>query len=415
MGWLDNLQNIKFAITTGDGKTYYPLWKSGEKSKDFNTTVFNFIDVPGSLVERKRPQSSKYPLVFWFQGDDNVEQSEAFEKSAEDKRIWTVIHPFYGTIKGQPVSIARNDNNYNLTEITVDFWESIDVDYPNSNFSVQDNTLARKDACLESSAKSYAAKDVFKSEDIQKNKTANNLVASSFTNTISSIPKEDNLVGEDVYANYQTALSSAQKTSDNLLDDAFKAIQQSQSLLDLPSSLDTSVKIKLQDYLIAYSKLKGILKTVADKLFFQSMGAACISSYCNASVNFQDGDFQTIPEVEAAVSDLITMYEDYLLILDQNSVSIYDVENVFQPDASVQSDLNDIVNFTVGNLYQLAFEAQQERIVHTSKDTNLILLTHRYLGLDATDENIERFRTINNIKLKELFKIKKGRAIKYYV
>jgi hypothetical protein len=69
---------------------------------------------------------------------------------------------------------------------------------------------------------------------------------------------------------------------------------------------------------------------------------------------------------------------------------------------------------TVSNLFDLAFDAQQERVVYLPKDSNLVLLTHKYMGL-ANDENMQRFREINNIKLKELFRIKKGRKIKYYV
>jgi len=92
----------------------------------------------------------------------------------------------------------------------------------------------------------------------------------------------------------------------------------------------------------------------------------------------------------------------------------YDIDNNYQPNPIVQSELHDLVMFTIANLFDLAFDAQQERVVYLPKDSNLVLLTHKYMGL-ANDENMQRFREINNIKLKELFRIKKGRKIKYYV
>ena len=49
-----------------------------------------------------------------------------------------------------------------------------------------------------------------------------------------------------------------------------------------------------------------------------------------------------------------------------------------------------------------------------TSDTNLIVLTHKYFGLDADDKNILAFKETNNIKNNELFKIPKGRVIKYY-
>lgn len=166
MSWKNKIENTKFSIKTGDGKEYFPLWKPGEKSKDFNTSTFDFIDVSKSLVERKKPKSSKYPLTFWFQGDDCIEQSEAFEQSANDNRYWTVTHPYYGIIKGQPLSISRNDANFNITEINVDFWETIVFDFPKSNLSIQDNTLVRKEEIFKISSEVYSAKPVFETKDI---------------------------------------------------------------------------------------------------------------------------------------------------------------------------------------------------------------------------------------------------------
>lgn len=405
MSWQNKLENIQFSIKTGDGKEWFPLFKTGEKSKEFNTSIYDFIDVPKSLVERKQPKSSKYPFTFWFDGENHIDTAEEFERSAEDKRYWTITHPYYGTIKGQPLSITRNDTNLNITEITVDFWESIVFDYPKSNLSIQDNTLFKKDEILQSSALSYSGRKVLESEDIQKNKQANLLIANSF----------ENLQTDDTFSEYQNAFSIAQKATDNLLNDSFDAITKSQQLLNLPSNYERTVKEKISAFVSAYNGLSNILITVADKLFFESMGSSVISCYCAAAVNYQFGvDYTVASDVENVANQLILIHSDYLQILDNASTSNYDIENNYQPNATVQTQLNNLVQFTLANLYNLAFEAQQERIVYTTKDTNIVLLTHRYLG-SATDENIETFRRINDIKLKELFRIKKERKIKYYV
>jgi hypothetical protein len=405
MSWQNKLENIQFTIKTGDGKEWFPLWKSGEKSKEFNTSIYDFIDVPKSLVERKQPKSSKYPLTFWFDGENHVDTAEEFERSAEDKRYWTITHPYYGTIKGQPLSISRNDNNLNITEISVDFWESIVFDYPKSNLSIQDNTLVKKNDILNSSATSYSGRKVQEVADIQKIKESNLQIAKSF----------DNLQTNETFSDYQNALSQAQKASDNLLNDSFDAIFKSEQLLNLPSTYEKKVIDKINGYISAYNGIKRVLNSVSDKLFFESIGASVLSCYCNASVNYQFGvDYTVATEVEQVASNLIQVYEDYLQTLDNASTSNYEIETNYQPNATVQTQLNDLVLFTLANLYNLAFESQQERIVYTTKETNIVLLTHRYLGL-ASDENIETFRQINNIKLKELFRIKKERKIKYYV
>jgi len=405
MSWINRIENIKFSIKTGDGKEFFPLWKPGEKSIEYNTASFDFIDVEKSLVERKKPKSGKYPLTFWFQGDDNIEQAQEFEDSANDNRYWTVTHPFYGTIKGQPLSMSRNDANYNITEITVDFWETIVFDYPKSNLSIQDNTLVKRDSVMANSALSYSSNKVQKSEDIQKNKQSNALISKSF----------ETIQSDSTNVDYQNALAKAQKSAENLLVNPNQAILDAQALLSGPSFYDVQVLPRVNAYKTAFNTLFRGFDSVADKLFFESQGATCLASLCSSAVVFDfETDYTIVSEVDYVSTTILELYTTYLDLIDGATTSVYDIESPYSPDAVVLSELHDLVMFTISSLFDLAFDAQQERIVYLPKDSNLVLLTHKYMGL-ASDENMQRFREINNIKLKELFRIKKGRQIKYYV
>lgn len=405
MSWKNKIENTKFSIKTGDGKEYFPLWKPGEKSKDFNTSTFDFIDVSKSLVERKKPKSSKYPLTFWFQGDDCIEQSEAFEQSANDSRYWTVTHPYYGIIKGQPMSISRNDANFNITEINVDFWETIVFDFPKSNLSIQDNTLVRKEEIFKTSSEVYSAKPVFETKDINVLKSNIGKVSKNLE------PLQNDLTFPD----FQNKVSKSLKASDSLIKNSLDAINYTQDILRLPSDVVSSVKNRLNAYFSVFNSINGTLDTIPNKLFFQSMGAAVISTACNESVNYDfETDYLTVSEVEQIVSLILEMFNVYETKMDQSYVSNRNFNTSFSANTDILFNLRNTVLLTISNLYELAFDAQQERIVYLDKDSNLILLTHKYLGL-ANDENIQRFREINDIKLKELFKLKKGRKIKYYV
>ncbi|MFY7734801.1 MAG: hypothetical protein ACOVSR_15075, partial [Bacteroidia bacterium] len=276
---------------------------------------------------------------------------------------------------------------------------------------VKDNSLERKIEIQQSIAESFSSKDLFESADIVKLKETNLNNSSSFTNAISENPS----IADGVFANYQNATARASKSADNLLNNSFDAIVQAQALLEIPSRIETSVDVRLNGFKQAYNKSKTILNTISDKLLFESNSGAIIANYANASVNPLDSDYQVITQIQSVASDLIAIYSDYLATLDSASVSIYDTENAWQPNAIVQSQLYDMVVFTVANLFNLGFDSQQERVVYTEKETNLILLVHRYLGMDVNDENLERFRQINQIKMNENFKIRKGRKIVYYV
>ena len=111
---------------------------------------------------------------------------------------------------------------------------------------------------------------------------------------------------------------------------------------------------------------------------------------------------------------MLDLYSDYLETLDTLQVDIYDVNNSWTPNVDIQTQLSLMVSFTSQQLFTLSFNARQEREYQLLEDSNLIILTHRFVGLDANDQNLEEFRQLNNIRNNELYKIKKDRIIKYY-
>ena len=408
MSWKDKLENSQFTIETGDGKVFKPLWKSGGKSKDFNSTIFDFIEVEGSFVDRKKAKSAKYSLIFWFQGEDNIEQAEAFETSANDSRAWTVKHPFYGTLKGQPLSLERDDSNLNVTQVTVEFWESITNQFPRKKVAPLDSLQSKGLVHSNSSAQIYASKTELKPVDqaiVKQNVTNFSL-------------KYDTLLDDVNYAQYQESLSKALQSVDEIITGPVQAIKDINTLISLPSEFQKSIQQRLNLLYEIYKDAKdvlGITPNRNNKSYFEATGGAVISSIASAVLNPFTGDYVTRMQVQDIALNFINLYNDYLTTLDAAQVQIEDINNSFSIGFQGQANLNSIVTECLANLYQLAFDSKQERIVQVDKDTNLILLTHKYMGLDSLDENIEKFRTINNIKNKSLFVIKKGRQIKYFV
>ena len=405
MTWEERINNIPLEIKTGDGKTYFPLFKStdSEKTKEFNTSSFEFINVYGTLVDRKKPKGGKFPLVFYFEGADNITQADNFENSSDDPRPWEVNHPFYGRIVGQPLSIARKDNYLNSTEINIDFWETIEIEYPTRNYSIKDNTREKHNAVYLAAAVSYIKKAPFTSADISKNKV----------NILTIAGNAKKLNDNSTYADFQNALNKGLKAIDNLLADPLAAIESIQKFLDLPSRYEKAVEGRVASYLGTYERLKYSIDSLIDKKYFESIGASTIASMADAMVNPLFDDYVLIADIEKMYTKLNDTYEDYKKVLDENKVSIYDIKNNWNPDANVQQELNDLVVFTLANLYRLTFAAKRERVIYTSKKTNAILLVHRYVGLDNLDEHLENFISRNNIRLNELFTIQKGRKIVY--
>jgi len=405
MSWQDRIDNIQFTIVTGDGKEYKPLWKTQGKSKEYNASIYDFIGVSGSFVDRKRPKSAKHTLTFVFQGENHVDISAEFETSADDPRSWSVTHPYYGVLVGQPLSITFNEDALNVTLITVEFWESSISDLPLERVSVRDRTEAKTVSVLSSSSAVYAS-------DIEPSSSAITKIKDSNTLTESAIKP---ILTDESAAEFSNAVSKSLSSADNLLNAPSDAISDAQKLFSLPSTFAIPVIDRVNALRAGFDQLKLVIETVSDKLFFEAQAAACISGICSAVVNPLEEDYVIRTEVEEMVSILSEVYNEYVTILDDNQVQIYDVQNTFIPNIETQQQLFSLVAFTSSNLFNLAFDAKQLRIVYTTKTTNVILLSHRYLGVDKIDGKLDNFIELNNIKLDELFSIKKGREIKYFV
>lgn len=404
MSWIDRLDNRKLTITTGDGKVFSPLWIAAEKSIDFNNSKYEFIDVEGSFIDRKKNQGSKYQLLFYFQGDDNIDKSQDFENSSLDSRAWVVEHPFYGTLKGQPTSLKRNDKSYNVTEITVDFWESIDGEFPLSQVSAKNEVVSR--------VSSLNAQNVTFLVENANPKTSNIPTLKENVFLTSSKFNADNLT----FSEYSNIVSKATKSADRLVIATTQSINDIQQVVNAPANFNEAIFRKIKYYEDAYQVLKELVIEggLFEKYFFESQGSSIIAGMCNCAITDSD-EFISRDEIEQANTSIIRVYEDYLKQMDDNQIVIYDTDNYWSPNVNIQSSLSSLISFTSKNLFIVSFSARQERIHETEKDTNLIILTHRFVGLDVEDKKIENFRKINNIKLNELFKIKKGREIKYFV
>ncbi len=407
MSWLDRIQNTVFTIITGDGKSYTPLWKSGETSKEFNEATYEFNGLDGGLVARRRVKARQFPLTFWFTGADNIDQTDAFDTSANDQRAWTVRHPYYGNITGHPISIKRNDNDYNATEVTVEFRETISGNPPAQQISIVDEVAGNYTTLSSTSSANYAAKVNLKPVDVNQITSLSQKIDAQISAAMDAVN----------YNAYVLAKNSIFDDITNLILDPVDVISAMYAFLSIPSQLVADVSIRLELLNAIYGSVKGLLSIYSanNKAFFESAGAACIGSVCNTLVNPAAGDYLTRGDIATANDSLTSLYNDYLATLDNAYVNITDPINGFSASQETQTGVQELVIETMANLNALAFAAKQQRIIYTDNDTNLILLTHKYMGLDVDDVNLEQFRQLNNIRNKLLFNIPKGTQITYLV
>lgn len=408
MTWIDRIENTTFTIRTGDGKLFYPALPIGyETSKEFNAMQFGFINVDGALVNRRRVKARSFPLNFFFTGEDNIDQAADFDLSCNDSRAWTVRHPMYGDITGQPISIKRGDPNLNATQFTVDFWETLTTQNPVAVIAPDEAISNRVTDFSTISPIDYSSKVSIKPADISQ-------ITNQENSTNDLINK---ILPADSYVIYQQAQYAMFTSIDNMAADAATGIAAIQQVLLQPALFQLSVQDRINLLIALYNNTDVMLQAsynANNKAYFEATNGMIIASISLAMMLPLSSDYQTRDQVNTVADILDGIYQDYLTILDAAYVPIGNPGTSFTSSQQSQDALQNVVFQTLIGLQTLAFNAKVERFVTLGTDSQLIVLVHKYLGLDVADANIETFRTINNLKNSFLFLIPKGTEIKYY-
>lgn len=411
MSWQEQLQ-AKMKITTGDGKVYEPLYQlsSNQGSYDFNISEFEFPEVSGTKVDRRLPKGTRYPLEFFFQGEDNIDQFKAFEASSKDRRPWELLHPVYGLKIVHPIAISFNNEGINTTKISVTVVETLLDDGPQTTLAPKENAGAV----------------------IQKAKDQNNI---SFTNQVTAPTVTDvtlmqsnvenlykdseGLIGNQIIADeYFNLYTEALSKINTAISDVSIGIATIQDFITYPSlflqTVFNRVKV-LANQAQTLTDILANLTTKNKKKIFENQKGSIVLAVVESVVTPLEGDYESAVDVFSVIESVLEIYNNYILELQTlQSLNGFD-QDAYIPDYDFLFNLNYSVNYAVSNLFEIALNAQQERIIYLEEDSNVIIQAHRFYGLLPDDSTIQKFIKTNKIGMNELLQMEKGRQIKFYV
>lgn len=404
--WQEKL-NREIQITTGDGSVFECLYQVSSKTLEFNTAVFEFINKKKSFVDRRNPKSRKMTLEFIFQGDDHIEMSERFEKASEDSRFWVVNHPSYGIIYGHPLSIEFTTASLNSTEIVVEFVETItdEAGITESNFS-KENPIDKYNELTENATQAFQENNVLTGEDRK-----------SFVQNITDISNayQSLYYGEEMQE-VQQRIRQVSQAVNAVVANPERFVRDLYSFVGYIADLKTSIFQKIDTCEQIYADFKSVIEqSSGGRKYFESSGASLVGTMALSILNITDVSSFSRKNLLSIAERVNNLYNDYMQTLEENEVKYENYKNTFALDFTVQNSLYSLVVFSIYRLMNLIYNARQERILELEKDSNIIVLTHRFIGLDENDQNIELFRGINEIKNKNLFIIPKGTKIRYYI
>lgn len=395
MSWLDRIKNIPLEVTTGDGKTYRPIFNNASDTTNVNEAVFEFINREGALVKRGKIGVKQYEVEFHFLGEDAIDAANDFEESARDQRLWTISHPYYDNITVQPSTLNFNRNNLNDVVFTSTLYETITDSSPEETTDIQEDILDS-------------------SETISDNSVLN-AIETDETTTKSIIDKLlDSAVTEEDYNN---ALTIGNEALNNINDTA-AFMRSISNLTRIPARFYATVQTRFNIIEEAFNELSTIFSSKQN--YYENTGANFIGAVCEAVTTSSDDiaeeqdkeelgeDYKTRNDVLNVSNKIITLFDTYLSQLSENQ------ENGYLPNYALVSSLFNTVNKTTGQLFIYAQNALQQRTYILPEDLPLITLHHRLYG-NIDEDSIKSFVDYNNLTLDELLLIKKEREIIYFI
>lgn len=411
MSWLDQVKTA-FVITTGDKKKYTVNWLNATKLAEWNIAQFTFPNLAGSLVNKSTPLGTQYALEIYFQGDDHLDVSKAFHKSADDSRPWKIAHPFYGNILVQAPSLLFDNSDMNVTKITGTVIETITQTAPLTVVDPADNIVLDKQNLDPVSVAAIEAQPA--GADLPT-LTKNNAALYNSGIPIISIPADAQ--------NYYNLFRVANSAATNLLTSPLIAMQATQALINAPANFTTSVKAKVNLLSVQFNALRSNFtglnpKTPASpfqKQVYQMNATSNLSAQCVAAATPASTDYSNMAQALYIINIIINNYNQFIVDLDGIQTNNGGAPSSFIPDANSIIALNQLVNYTVSVLFQIALQAKQERSIILTVDSNVILLTHQLYGLDEFDANIDALIVNNGWGLNQLLEVKKGTKVLYYI
>jgi hypothetical protein len=444
MSWKDDIIT-DFIIRTGDGKTFGGpnastgitfAWKNAKYTIGYNIAEFEFINVAGTLVNRRQPKGRKFNFEIWFQGATCISDADTFRISANDPRPWTITHPFYGNIQVQPGALSFDNCQYNVTEVKGILNETLGKagPAPASTTPAQQVAAAASTAAstLQSAAHNIATQ-VFNGKHPPAEqdyvKSLNQFQTFiAITNKIISQTRQY-VVSADAYAigaeaqaqTYINLLNQTTAAIVNLATAPLTAISTLQTLIMQPARFIQSTQSRISSLTASYAAAEtsilntGKILSQIDKLFMELIGGSIACAICSSAVSPIAGDYGSADDVLAVINTITAYYSQYLADLDSIQTATGGEESSYVPDHDSLFALNTVINLSTSQLYQIALNSKQKRSFVLEADSNWINLTQRLYGMDDTDSNLTKLIAQNGAGLSESLIVKKNRVVVYYV
>lgn len=414
MSWEDRLKDAAYTSPSGERITF--LYEDVSRSFDKKTANYEFPDAKGTYVQDNGSTGRKYPFTAYFSGEDCDQQADAFEEALSETGRGKLEHPLYGTVDVVPFgTITRNDNlktaaNQSIVEVT--FWETIPLIYPIPQTDPASEVLDDVRGLADAIGVNVADKlDIFSPEAIERFKTTTLVLIGNVQTVIGKATQiKDQVTAKvsEITARIDSIVTATSETADLVRQNIADSMNDIMDLMALPSTVQTSIKSKINDYRDMISNIISPLFPDNSEPDFLSSEAVVESIVGGLIVNVVESEFDTQGSALESAEDLLEVLDEVTTWTENTSeqVGLVDTGESYQR-------LQEAVAFTAGYLVEISFTLKKERRVVMTRSRSIIDLAAELYG--QVDEILDFFITSNDFSGSELLEVPRGREVLYYV
>lgn len=414
MSWEDRLKDAAYTSPSGERITFY--YEDVSRNFDKKTSNYEFPDAKGTYVQDNGTTGRKYPFTAYFWGEDCDKQADAFEDALSETGRGKLEHPLYGTVNVVPFgTVTRNDNlksaaNQSIVEVT--FWETIPLIYPIPQIDPATEVLNDVRGLADAIGVNVADKlDIFSPEAIERFKSKTLALVGNVQSVIGKATEiKDQVTAKvsEITTRINNIVTATTDTADSVRESITSAMSDVMDLMALPSTIQTSIKSKINDYREMISDIISPLFPNDSETDFLSSEAIVESIVGGLIVNVVESEFDTQGSALESAEDLLEILDEVTTWTENTS----DTVGMVDTGESYQR-LQESVALTAGYLVEISFTLKKERRVVLTRARSIIDLVAELYG--QVDEILDFFITSNDFSGSELLEIPRGREVLYYV
>ena len=420
MTWRNRLRPT-ITLTSPEGNIFEAKWRGNSRSKDKKLGLFEFPKVKGTKVQDLDIGSARYPLTFFFDGENNDQESDRFFKACDERGVWNVIHPVKGSLDLQLISVKESIEpveSGNVTQFDTEWIEPLKDSVVPSLFQQRSIIDSQIDEI------NSTASDQIESNVLQETAAE----TSSFEATVNAVVAAVEKFLAPVYelqAEINSQVLSIKRGINSLLSapvlDIVSIAGQVQALVQLPALAIADVNSRVEAYegfIAAALDFSPDTAESKDRNIVAVQELALTSGLASISFVSSTGELTSRLQAIELINLNTGLFKDITDALDATQELFKDeiIDDQYFSQSESYSDALLMVSQTIAYLLRSAFDLSiEKRFILEKMRAPIEITISEYGDLGEDDLNFQLFIESNSLKGNEILILPEGREVLVYV